>query len=787
MHFKLLILSVLLSTFAANAADLELAPLFRDGAIFQRDRPLPVWGRGEPDQPIKVTFGDQELSTRSDQNGKWLVTLDSLGASKEPRTLTVESGGSELHIANILVGEVWLCSGQSNMAMRVDLARDPEKEKAAADLPNLRIFTVGRNALSTPADRCEGEWIASSSETAGRFSAAAFFFGRELHEKLDVPVGLIVSAWSGSAIEAWTSREAQEKETALDALRKSWNEKDAAYTPEIEAAEKTKYAADFAEWKAASKAAIASGIDRPRAPRRPINPRFHHHHPDGLFNGMISPLIPFGIRGVIWYQGETNGFTEESSALYEIQLPALIKDWRARWNQGDFPMAWIQLPWSSANRLAWPRIRESMRRVSEAVPNTGMAITIDLGEERNLHPKNKQGFAHRLALWARAEVYGEKIEWSGPLYSNVSLKEGNIVIDFKHCSGGLTAKSGEPKGFEISGGQDGDWKTAGAKIEGKRVIVNADSNSIPAAVRYAWANHPDGNLFNGAGLPASPFEFSFTQLQLPVPVKKQTRAATPPPTKPPLEPAGIANLPEGVEQFEIFLLLGQSNMKGRGAMPEEPLRNPRILMMHKPSDGWFLARHPLHLTGDATTFQGHDNAGVGPGLAFGQAIAKARPKSGIALIPCAAGGTRIGLWAKGKPLYENAIRKAKLALEQGPSGKCRIAGALWLQGESDSNTPERISAYPEALAGLVDNLRADLAIPELPFIATTIGEMRAEIEGRKKINAILLDLPNQRPRTDCVDGRDLKGHIGDFVHFDTAAQNEIGRRFASAWLKHFSE
>ncbi len=783
MSLKLLLLPVLLSIPAANAAELQLAPLFRDGAILQRDRPLPVWGLGEPEQSVQITFGDQQLSTRSDQDGKWLVTLNPLTASKEPHTLTVQSGNSKVLIENILIGEVWLCSGQSNMSMRVDLAKDPEKEKAAADLPNLRVYTVGRNASSSPAESCEGEWIASSPETAGRFSAAAFFFGRELHEKLDVPIGLIVSAWSGSAIEAWTSREAQEKETALTALRKSWDEKDAAYTPKIEAAEKAKYTPDFAEWKAAVKAANAAGKDRPKAPRRPINPQIHHHHPDVLFNGMIAPLIPFEIRGVIWYQGETNGLTEEASSLYEIQLSALIKDWRARWNQGDFPMAWVQLPWSSANRLAWPRIRESMRRVSEAVPNTGMAITIDLGEERSLHPKNKQAFAHRLALWARAEVYSEKIEWSGPLPANVKLKEGSIVIDFKHGSDELTAKGGNLKGFEISGGQGGDWKTAESKIEGNTVIVSSAENPAPAGVRYAWANHPDGNLYNGVGLPASPFEFIFTQL--PVPAKKQARAVTPPPTKPPLEPAEIKTLPEGVEQLEIFLLLGQSNMKGRGAMPEEPLRNPRILMMHKPSDGWFLARHPLHLTGDPTTFQGHDNAGVGPGLAFGQAIAKARPKSGIALIPCAAGGTRIGLWAKGKRLYENVIRKAKLALQQGPPGKCRIAGVLWLQGESDSNTPERIAAYPEALAGLVDHLRTDLNNPDLPFIATTIGEMRANIEGKKKINAILLDLPNQRPRTACVDGRDLKGHIGDFVHSDTATQNEIGRRFASTLQENF--
>ena len=271
-----------------------------------------------------------------------------------------------------------------------------------------------------------------------------------------------------------------------------------------------------------------------------------------------------------------------------------------------------------------------------------------------------------------------------------------------------------------------------------------------------------------------------------VPAWTQQRVQTPPPTKPPLAPADISSLPAGTNRLEIYLLMGQSNMKGRGFMPEEPLSDPRIVMMHRKTDGWFLARHPLHLVGSPTDFEGHDNAGVGPGLAFAQAIAAKLDGARIALIPCAVGGTPISRWAKGQRLYDDCVRKAKLALSQGPAGKTALRGTLWLQGEAEARSEELIAAYPAALADLVDRLRADVGLPGLPFVASTVGEMRQDQETNQKlaaVNRVLLDLPNQRPKTGCVDARDLKTHIGDYVHFDTAAQDEIGRRFAAKHLE----
>ena len=251
----------------------------------------------------------------------------------------------------------------------------------------------------------------------------------------------------------------------------------------------------------------------------------------------------------------------------------------------------------------------------------------------------------------------------------------------------------------------------------------------------------------------------------------------------PFVPVKVTEFPGETDQLDVFLLIGQSNMKGRGVMPPQPLRNPQIIMLHKKTDEWFHARHPLHHVGDPNDFSGSDNAGVGPGIAFAETLIKSQPKTRIALIPCAVGGTGLGKWQKGQRLYEEAVRRAKLALEQGPEGRTRLAGALWLQGESDSNTSERIAAYPARLKQLIKDLRADTGVSSLPFIACTIGELKVESkEARAAINAILLDLPKQVPHAACVDSRKFAADIGDRVHFDTATQSKHGVLFATKYL-----
>ncbi len=285
------------------------------------------------------------------------------------------------------------------------------------------------------------------------------------------------------------------------------------------------------------------------------------------------------------------------------------------------------------------------------------------------------------------------------------------------------------------------------------------------------------------GLGTAALAFNFGQSLTAAAKKREGRAETPPPSKPPLEPIDITKQPDGIDRLDLFLLIGQSNMKGRGVMPDEPKRDPRLVMMHLGDDAWYLARHPLHLKGDAQTFKGYDNAGVGSGLAFAEVVAAREPKLRVGLIPCAVGGSQIALWQKGARLYNEALRRAKLAVQLTAPVKARIRAALWLQGEADA-TAERLPVYEGKLLKLVDDLRADLGSPDLPFIACTIGEMQADAGApfRSKMNELLLSLPTKRSHTACVDARDLKGNIGDNVHFDTPSQNEIGRRYAEKYF-----
>jgi sialate O-acetylesterase len=396
------------------------------------------------------------------------------------------------------VGEVWLGSGQSNMAMTVERARDFEQEKAAANLPQIRVFTVAMSRADTAATDCKGEWKICSPETVGRFSATAFFFGRELHKQLHVPVGLIASSVGGTPIESWIDADAQRRAPELQTYL---SERETRLAANDKAAE-ARYQKQLAAWQKEYDAAVAEKKPRPRKPEDPKDLAARKNNVGGLYNGMIAPLIPYTIRGAIWYQGEANS-AENRPAYYQYQLSLLVETWRAAWGEGDFPFAWVQLPNFIRTGEGWPRVREAMLKTLR-VPNTGMAITIDSGDPKDIHPANKQVVGERLAAWALAEVYGKKIASSGPLPAGSETRGGEIVVSFTHTDGGLTAHGGALKGFQLAG-DDRVWHPAQARIDGNTVVVHSADVKQPVAVRYAWADNPDCNLYNGAGLPASPF------------------------------------------------------------------------------------------------------------------------------------------------------------------------------------------------------------------------------------------------------------------------------------------
>lgn len=496
-------LAAALAAVPAARADVKLPAVISDHAVLQRDAAVPVWGWAEPGEKVTVTVAGQSKTATAGDDGTWRVAFDKLAAGG-PHTLEVK-GKNALAVKDVLVGEVWLGSGQSNMAWKVNKSLDYDKEKVAATFPQLRMFREDSDPAKEPKTGGTGKWEVCSPGTVGDFSATAYFFGRELHQTLNVPVGLINSSVGGTPIEAWTSWDAQKSLPELKSLFSDWDKKAAGYDPK---AAEEKYQADLKRWKEAAARAKEDGKAPPRKPQKPVHPDLAPHHPATLFNGKINPLIPYAIRGVIWYQGENNA-GGRGAANYGLQLRTMIADWRGRWKAPALPFAWVQLPnfrkpqKQPVEESGWVTVQEEMTKTL-AVPHTGMAITLDVGEADDIHPKNKQAVGKRLALWALAAVYKKAaVVASGPLYAGHKVKGDDIVVSFKYAEG-LSAKGSKLEGFAVAAA-DGKWEWAKAKIDGETVVVSHPDGKPAKAVRYAWAENPKATLVNGAGLPAGPF------------------------------------------------------------------------------------------------------------------------------------------------------------------------------------------------------------------------------------------------------------------------------------------
>ncbi|MHC4594755.1 MAG: sialate O-acetylesterase [Planctomycetota bacterium] len=493
-------LLLLLVSACASFADVRLPAIIGDNMILQRDKKAPVWGWAEPGEEVmvSVSWRSMKWAVTADKNGKWEFEMKSPKAGG-PYEMTL-SGKNTITIKNILVGEVWVCSGQSNMAMSVSSSANAEWKIAAANYPKIRLFTVERKVAEQPQSDCEGSWTLCSPETVPGFSAVAYYFGRELHKKLDVPVGLIHTSWGGTPAEAWTRREILEKDADFAPILMRYADAVARY-PQA----KTEHEQKVAQWKEVVKKAKAEGKKPPRQPRAPRGPG-HHHSPAGLYNAMIAPLIPYGIQGAIWYQGESNA---GRAYQYRKLFPAMIKNWRNDWGQGDFPFLFVQLANFKAvnpqpSESDWAELREA-QLMTLALADTGMAVIIDIGEADDIHPKNKQDVGKRLALWALAGSYRKKLVYSGPIYKSMKVERDKIVLQFDHVGSGLVAgRGGALKGFAVAGA-DRKFVWADARMDSNGIVVSSDEVSEPAAVRYAWADNPVCNLYNWEGLPASPF------------------------------------------------------------------------------------------------------------------------------------------------------------------------------------------------------------------------------------------------------------------------------------------
>lgn len=473
-----------LATVAARAA-VQPHGLFTPGAVLQQGMEVPVWGTADEGEKVTVEFQGQQVSTIA-KDGRWMVKLKALKPGG-PFVLKI----NELEIKDVLVGEVWLCSGQSNMEWTLNNVSNSLATIKEANDPLLRVITIRANFQAEPQRDVTAAWKDCNPVHAPAFTAVGYFFGRDLRQALKVPVGLIHSSVGGTPAQAWTSPAA----LRAGGFHAFFDAQEKALSNYVAATEK--YKATLEQWEADVAQAKAAGVPEPKKPAPPVNPGANRG-PGCLYNGMIAPLVPYAMRGVIWYQGESNA---GNAPLYQKLFPALIKDWRTAWGLGDFPFLFVQIaPYNGIG----PDIREVQLLVWQRTTNTAMAVITDCGSPTDIHPRHKEPVGQRLALAARAVAYGEKLEYSGPIYESMKVDGDTIVLNFQHTGSGLVAKDGELKGFTIAG-NDRRFTNATARIDGRQVIVSSATVTNPVAVRYGWANTPDVNLYNQEGLPASPF------------------------------------------------------------------------------------------------------------------------------------------------------------------------------------------------------------------------------------------------------------------------------------------
>lgn len=470
-----------LAAFAASAT-VRLPALFSDNMVLQRGTTVQVWGWADDGEKVTVNFRNQKKSTVA-KNGKWSLKLSALKAGG-PDVFQV-TGENSIELTNVLVGEVWLCSGQSNMEFPLKRSFNAENDIASSSNPQLRLFVVPRVKASEPLQDVKSNWRVANPETVTGFSAVAYYFGRDLQKALGVPVGLVQSDWGGSPAEVWMSQKVLERDPRYkkEILEGYWESE-------------KKYQESLADLKK-EKGSDAVKKSAPRPPWKPAE----------LYNGMIAPLIPYTIKGAIWYQGESNAGRAEQ---YRTLFPDMIRNWRNDWGQGNFPFLLVQLaPFMSIKKQpadsAWAELREAQLNATKILPNVGMAVITDVGEQTDIHPTRKAPVGQRLALAARGIAYGQKIVWSGPTLKRMKVKGDKAILTFDNGGGGLEARDGALKGFSICG-PDKKFVWADAEFVGKNTIVVSSAEvSNPIAVRFGWADFPEVNLWSKEGLPASPF------------------------------------------------------------------------------------------------------------------------------------------------------------------------------------------------------------------------------------------------------------------------------------------
>jgi sialate O-acetylesterase len=465
----------------AARAEVKVPALFTDHMVLQRDQADKVWGWAKPGEEVKVAIAGQTKTAKAAADGSWSVKLDPMPAGG-PHTLTIACPDNTLTIQDVLVGEVWICSGQSNMQMDINSSYDADLEALTAKSPTVRLISVPQVGTQELQKDFKGKWEVATPETVRPFSAVGYLFGRQLHQTLDVPIGLIDDAWGGSAAEAWVRRDILEKDPKYAELIKRWEGMEKSY----------------------------ADASTPEDAKKKLEGQMKGNaRPGNIYNGVLKPTIGYGIRGVIWYQGESN-----SGRAYQYRdlFPLMIQAWREEWGIGDFPFFWVQLADFMAEKpepgdSAWAELREAQTLTMSRLPKTGQAVIIDIGEGKDIHPKNKQDVAKRLARWALATVYGVNVPYKSPTYKEMKVEGNKVVLKFDNVGGGLTTFDvAEAKGFAVAGDDKAwHWATSAKVTAPDTIEVTCDKVSAPVAVRYGWADNPVVNVYSKEHLPLTPF------------------------------------------------------------------------------------------------------------------------------------------------------------------------------------------------------------------------------------------------------------------------------------------
>lgn len=719
-----------------------VADVFTDHMVLQRNALVKIWGEAKSGSLVEVRFAGQLRKIKA-AKGKWQVTLKT-GEAGGPYKLEVINGNNKVSFQDVLIGDVWLAGGQSNMEFALRRVKDARTEISLADYPQIRYYKVPRKFYPEQ-EVSKASWNVCSPQTASEFSAIAYYFARNIHKELNIPIGIIQTPVGGTTAEAWTSRALLMSDKDFRPIVQHYDSIVNSYGPDGYEKLYNRYVASLTEYQHLS-------AEQKKYIAKPVEPmgRKNFHRPIGLSETMLSTVIPYTLKGFLFYQGESN---TARGAQYRKLFPAMINEWRTSWGQGDIPFLFIQLPRFETKTRYWYELREAQYLTSLHVKNTAMVVAFDQGNPKDIHPIVKDTVGWRLSQLALGKVYGKEVVCQGPEFKKMTkTDDGSLLLYFNNAGTGLVAKDNASKlsGFTIAG-RDGKFYPAEAVIVGKnQVKVKNSQVTAPVDVRYLWVNSTDMNLFNKEGFPATSFRTD----------------------KYPLVTEGVNVNPEPkIPELDLFLFIGQSNMAGRGYITDNYKDNIKNTYLLTPNGDMEPARNPLNKY--STIRKRLDLQGVGPAYSFAKAMTDKTGRP-LGLVVNARGGSSINSWMKGAKdnYYDEALSRIRQAMKFGT-----LKAIIWHQGESDSNDP---STYMLKLQELIANLRKDLNDTKLPFIVGELAEWR--MSGTSEaFNKMLRTVPKHIPYSYCVSSKELVPLINESdPHFSADSQIILGRRYAEA-------